>query len=93
MPLGIKLQLTLDNFVLSHTSSMFAVFLNPELRGENFKWEAFPKLVAKMSVSQLPLSVEVPSNHKHEASSYVYEHVFQRAIYLVEQAGLHRYER
>lgn len=92
MALGIKLQLVLENYVLSYTSSMFAVFLNTESRGKNFKWEEFPDLVARMSVSQLPLSVEVPPNHKHEAERLVYQWTFQRAIYLVEEAGIYKYE-
>ena len=50
---------------------LFAMFLNPKNRGENFSWKTFPSLAQKMVKTQLLLSVVI-KNTKQEKEAHVY---------------------
>lgn len=61
LPKTLQLEVSLACYAI--VSNNFATFQNPAMRGPNFQWDAFPKMMRSRCETGVFLNVVIPEKH------------------------------
>ena len=82
LPKSLRLNVALACYAI--VSENFASFQNPVMRGQNFQWESFPKMMQSRCETSVFLNVAIPEKHINAVKEFAANAVLEIATRLVQ---------